>query len=145
MAKTRALGFRSNLFTTLLPSGKQVTCYLRDSYIEDDSLPGALDLYDDTNVLLSSAVGTIDYQTGKILIPSLFIDAISGTDIYLRIYIKPQTSSPDIIMAPVNEDISYTFATTPFASKSLVLAQDTSTISGTGDYISGTTINIIGT
>jgi hypothetical protein len=75
----------------------------------------------------------------------LFIDAISGTDIYLRIYIKPQTSSPDIIMAPVNEDISYTFATTPFASKSLVLAQDTSTISGTGDYISGTTINIIGT
>ena len=136
---------RSNLFTTLLPSGKQVTCYLRDSYIEDDSLPGALDLYDDTNVLLSSAVGTIDYQTGKILIPSLFIDAISGTDIYLRIYIKPQTSSPDIIMAPVNEDISYTFATTPFASKSLVLAQDTSTISGTGDYISGTTINIIGT
>ena len=136
---------RSNLFTTLLPSGKQVTCYLRDSYIEDDALPGALDLYDDTNVLLSSAVGTIDYQTGKILIPSLFIDAISGTDIYLRIYIKPQTSSPDIIMAPVNEDISYTFATTPFANKSLVLAQDTSTISGTGNYISGTTINIIGT
>jgi hypothetical protein len=136
---------RSNLFTTILPSGKQVTCYLRDSYVEDDTLPGSLDLYDDTNVLLSSAVGTIDYQTGKILIPSLFIDAISGTDIYLRIYIKPQTSSPDIIMAPVNEDISYTFATTPFASKSLVLAQDTSTISGTGDYISGTTINIIGT
>lgn len=136
---------RSNLFTTILPSGKEVTCYLRDSYTEDDSLPGTLDLYDDANVMLSSGVGTIDYQTGKILIPSLFINSISGSDLYLRIYVKPQGSSPDIIMAPVNEDISYTFATTPFANKSLVLAQDTSTISGTGNYISGTTINIIGT
>jgi hypothetical protein len=136
---------RSNLFTTILPSGKQVTCYLRDSYTEDDSLPGALDLYDENNLLISTAVGTIDYRTGKILIPSLYINTISGTDLYLRIYIKPQGSSPDIIMAPVNEDISYTYAVTPYANKNLVLAQDTSTISGTGNYISGTTINIIGT
>jgi hypothetical protein len=136
---------RSNLFTTILPSGKQVTCYLRDSYQEDDSLPGALDLYDDTDVLLSSAVGTIDYRAGKILIPSLYINAVYGSDLYLRIYVKPQGSSPDIIMAPVNEDISYTFAVSPYANKSLVLAQDTSTISGSGNYISGTTINIIGT
>ena len=136
---------RSNLFTTILPSGKQVTCYLRDSYQEDDSLPGALDLYDDTDVLLSSAVGTIDYRAGKILIPSLYINTVYGSDLYLRIYVKPQGSSPDIIMAPVNEDISYTFAVSPYANKSLVLAQDTSTISGSGNYISGTTINIIGT
>lgn len=136
---------RSNLFTTILPSGKEVTCYLRDSYVEDDSLPGALDLYDDTDVLLSSAVGTIDYRAGKILIPSLYINTVYGSDLYLRIYVKPQGSSPDIIMAPVNEDISYTFAISPYANKSLVLAQDTSTISGTGNYISGTTINIIGT
>ena len=136
---------RSNLFTTILPSGKQVTCYLRDSYQEDDSLPGALDLYDDTDVLLSSAVGTIDYRAGKILIPSLYINTVYGSDLYLRIYVKPQGSSPDIIMAPVNEDISYTFAVSPYANKSLVLAQDTSTISGSANYISGTTINIIGT
>ena len=136
---------RSNLFTTILPSGKQVTCHLRDSYQEDDSLPGALDLYDDTDVLLSSAVGTIDYRAGKILIPSLYINTVYGSDLYLRIYVKPQGSSPDIIMAPVNEDISYTFAVSPYANKSLVLAQDTSTISGSGNYISGTTINIIGT
>lgn len=136
---------RSNLFTTILPSGKEVTCYLRDSYVEDDSLPGALDLYDDTDVLLSSAVGTIDYRAGKILIPSLYINTVYGSDLYLRIYVKPQGSSPDIIMAPVNEDISYTFAISPYANKSLVLAQDASTISGTGNYISGTTINIIGT
>lgn len=136
---------RSNLFTTILPSGKEVTCYLRDSYVEDDSLPGALDLYDDTDVLVSSAVGTIDYRAGKILIPSLYINTVYGSDLYLRIYVKPQGSSPDIIMAPVNEDISYTFAISPYANKSLVLAQDASTISGTGNYISGTTINIIGT
>ena len=136
---------RSNLFTTILPSGKQITCYLRDSYAEDDSLPGSLDLYDDNNILISSAVGTIDYRAGKILIPSLYINTVNGTDIYFRIYVKPQGSSPDIIMAPVNEDIRYTFATSPFANKSLVLAQDTSTDSGTGNYISGTTINIIGT
>ena len=136
---------RSNLFTTILPSGKQVTCYLRDSYTEDDSLPGVLDLYDENNLLISTAVGTIDYQTVKILIPSLYINTISGTDLYLRIYIKPHGSSPDIIMAPVNEDISYTYAVTPYANKNLVLAQDTSTISGTGNYITGTTINIIGT
>lgn len=136
---------RSNLFTTILPSGKQVTCYLRDSYQEDDSLPGGLDLYDEADVLLSSAVGTIDYRAGKILIPSLYINTVYGSDLYLRIYVKPQGSSPDIIMAPVNEDISYTFAISPFANKSLVLAQDTSTISGSGNYISGTIINIIGT
>lgn len=136
---------RSNLFTTILPSGKEVTCYLRDSYIEDTTLQGALDLYDDADSLLSTAVGTIDYQTGKILIPSLYISGISGSDLYLRIYIKPQGSSPDIIMAPVNEDESYTFAVTPYANKSLVLAQDTSSLIATGNYISGTTINVIGT
>jgi len=136
---------RSNMFTTILASGKQVTCYLRDSYIEDATVDGSLDLYDDSNTLISTAVGTIDYQTGKILIPSLYINSISGTDLYLRIYVKPQGSSPDIIMSPINEDQSYTYAVTPYASKSLVLAQDNSSLVATGNYISGTTINVIGT
>jgi hypothetical protein len=134
---------RSNTFTTTLASGKSVNCYLRDSYTEDLTV-GNLDLYADTDVLLSSGVGTIDYTTGKISIPSLYISSVVN-DLYLRVYIKPQSSSPDVILVPVNENERYTFATTPAVNSSLVLAQDNSTKVAERNYISGTTINIIGT
>jgi hypothetical protein len=134
---------RSNTFTTTLASGKSVNCYLRDSYTEDLTV-GNLDLYSDTDVLLSSGVGTIDYTTGKISIPSLYISSVVN-DLYLRVYIKPQSSSPDVILVPVNENERYTFATTPAVNSSLVLAQDNSTKVTERNYISGTTINIIGT
>lgn len=135
---------RSNIFNTVLASGKTTSCYLRDSYVENVD-KGNLDLYDSTtNTLLSAGVGTIDYSTGKISIPSLYISSIAN-DLYLRIYIKPQGSAPDIILVPVNENETYTYAISPSANNSLVLAQDTSSILATGNYISGTTINIIGT
>ena len=134
---------RSNTFTTTLASGKSVNCYLRDSYTEDLTV-GNLDLYADTDVLLSSGVGTIDYTTGKISIPSLYISSVVN-DLYLRVYIKPQSSSPDVILVPVNENERYTFATTPAVNSSLVLAQDNSTKVAERNYIAGTTINIIGT
>ena len=134
---------RSNTFATTLASGKSVNCYLRDSYTEELTV-GNLDLYADTDVLLSSAVGTIDYTTGKISIPSLNISSVVN-DLYLRVYIKPQSSSPDLILVPVNEDERYTFATTPSVNSSLVLAQDNSTKVAERNYITGTTINIIGT
>jgi len=135
---------KSNTFTTVLASGKTISCYLRDSYIEDTSITGNLDLYDDTDTLVSSAVGSIDYTTGKITIPSLYISSIVN-DLYLRIYVKPQGTSPDIILSPVNEVESYTYATTPLVNNSLVLAQDNSSRVADRNYISGTTINIIGT
>ena len=134
---------RSNIFATVLASGKTVNCYLRDSYVENTTT-GNLDMYDDTDTLLSTGVGTVDYTTGKITIPSLYISSIVN-DLYLRIYIKPQATAPDIILVPVNEIETYTYAITPSANNSLVLAQDTSSIVATGNYISGTTINIIGT
>jgi hypothetical protein len=134
---------RSNTFTTVLASGKSVNCYLRDSYTEELTI-GNLDLYADTDVLLASGVGTIDYTTGKISIPSLYISSVVN-DLYLRVYIKPQSSSPDVILVPVNENERYTFATTPAVNSSLVLAQDNSTKAAERNYITGTTINIIGT
>ena len=134
---------RSNTFTTILASGKSINCYLRDSYVETaDS--GNLDLYDEFDTLLTAGVGTIDYTTGKITIPSLYISSVVN-DLYLRVYIKPQGSSPDIILSPVNETESYTYAVTPSANNSLVLAQDNSSRIAERNYISGTTINIIGT
>jgi len=134
---------RSNTFTTVLASGKTINCYLRDSYV-DNATTGTLDLYDDTNTLLSTAVGTVDYVSGKIFISSLYIASIVN-DLYLRVYIQPQGSSPDIILVPVNEMDTYTYATIPTVNNSLVLAQDTSTRTPERNYISGTTINIIGT
>lgn len=134
---------RSNTFSTVLASGKSINCYLRDSYVENADV-GNLDLYDETDVLLSSAVGTIDYTTGKITIPSLYISSVVN-DLYLRVYIKPQGSSPDIILTPVNENDSYSYAVTPTSNSSLVLAQDVSSKTPDRNYISGTTINIIGT
>jgi hypothetical protein len=135
---------RSNHFNTILPSGKSVVCYLRDSYSDDPTVTGILDLYDTSDVLISSGVGTIDYTNGKILLNNLLITGVEN-DVYLRIYIKPQATSPDIIMTPVNEDSSYTYATTPYANKSLVIAQDSSSIVADENYISGTNITIIGT
>ena len=135
---------RSNTFTTILASGKSVNCYLRDSYTEDLTQLGNLDLYTDTDFLLSSGVVTIDYTTGKINIPSLYISSIVN-DLYLRLYIKPQGSSPDIILAPVNENETFSYATITDVNNSLVLAQDNSTKAAERNYITGTTINIIGT
>lgn len=134
---------RSNTFTTVLASGKSVNCYLRDSYIETNDL-GNLDLYDELDTLLSAGVGTIDYTTGKITIPSLYISSVVN-DLYLRVYIKPQGSSPDIILSPVNETESFTYAVVPTVNNSLVLAQDNSSTVAERNYISGTTISIIGT
>lgn len=134
---------RSNTFTTILASGKSINCYLRDSYVESADT-GNLDLYDEFDTLLTAGVGTIDYTTGKITIPSLYISSVVN-DLYLRVYIKPQGSSPDIILSPVNETESYTYAVTPSANNSLVLAQDNSSRIAERNYISGTTINIIGT
>lgn len=134
---------RSNTFTTVLASGKSINCYLRDSYVETANT-GNLDLYDEFDTLLTAGVGTIDYTTGKITIPSLYISSVVN-DLYLRVYIKPQGSSPDIILSPVNEMESYTYAVTPSANNSLVLAQDNSSRIAERNYISGTTINIIGT
>jgi hypothetical protein len=135
---------RSNTFTTILASGKSVNCYLRDSYTENLTQLGNLDLYSDTDVLLSAGVGTIDYTTGKISIPSLYISSVVN-DLYLRLYIKPQGSSPDIILVPVNENETFSYATIPVVNNSLVLAQDNSTKAAERNYITGTTINIIGT
>ena len=135
---------RSNTFTTVLASGKTVECYLRDSFVEDTAI-STVDLYDAaTNTLLSSSVGTVDYSTGKITFPSLYISSVVN-DLYLRVYVKPVGASPDIILVPVNEDNTYTFATSPTYNSSLVLAQDTSSIVAERNYITGTTINVIGT
>ena len=135
---------RSNTFTTILASGKSVNCYLRDNYTENLTELGNLDLYTDTDVLLSAGVGTIDYTTGKINISSLYISSVVN-DLYLRLYIKPQGTSPDVILVPVNENETFTYATTPVVNSSLVLAQDNSTRAAERNYIAGTTINIIGT
>lgn len=134
---------RSNNFRTVLASGKLVECYLRDSYVENTEV-GTLDLYDSSNTILSAGVGTIDYTNGKITISSLYISSIVN-DLYLRIYIKPSGASPDIILTPVNENETFSYAITAYANNSLVLAQDTSSTIADGDYITGTTINIIGT
>lgn len=135
---------RSNTFTTVLASGKTIQCYLRDSFVENTTI-STVDLYDaGTDLLLASSVGTVDYSIGKITISSLYISSIVN-DLYLRVYIKPVGTSPDIILVPVNEDNTYTFATSPTYNSSLVLAQDTSSISAERNYISGTTINVIGT
>lgn len=136
---------RSNEFNTVLPSGKSVVCYLRDSYQEDTTTLGTLSLYDNTNTLITSGVGTIDYTTGKIVITSLYISSIYGTDNYLRVYVTPQGNSPDIILGPVNEDQMYTFATSAYPNKSLVLAQDKTVTTASTKYITGTTITVIGT
>lgn len=135
---------RSNTFTTVLPSGKTIQCYIRDSYVENVST-STVDLYDaSTDTMISSSIGTVDYSTGKISIPSLYVSSIVN-DLYLRIYIKPVGSSPDIVLVPVNEDNTFSYATSPTYNSSLVLAQDNSTIIADRNYITGTTINIIGT
>jgi hypothetical protein len=78
-----------------------------------------------TDVVLSSSFGTINYGTGKILIPTCYFISLLGGANAFRIYVKPQNVTADIttkILTRTLED--YTGAIIPTISRNSLLKLD---------------------
>lgn len=110
----------TNFRTTIV--GVQYEVYLTDdgngnlilkTTAEDTTLPGIF--------------GSVDYTTGLLSVNSFTIDSYLGSIAQFRIYAKPESSSPDIIVGNLRRvsDVS-TSAVFAYASRNTVLKLDTS-------------------
>ena len=119
---------RSTYFNTLL-NNTYYDAYMVD--VPDQSPPdplgtGTIYLKQiGTDVVLSSSFGTINYGTGKILIPTCYFISLLGGANAFRIYVKPQNVTADIttkILTRTLED--YTGAIIPTISRNSLLKLD---------------------
>jgi hypothetical protein len=96
-----------------------------------------------TDVVLSSSFGTIEYGTGKILVPScFFISLLGGADAF-RIYVKPQNVTADIttkILTSTLED--YTGAIIPTISRNSLLKLDLSSANVAANITPGLQVTV---
>ena len=94
----------------------------------------------DDNIIVSG-VGTINYITGEILIPSLLVDTISGNYSQLRFYVTPFGNSPDILTVKLSRQTEVsTGPVFPLSSRNTVLTLDTSAADITANINSGITV-----
>ena len=136
--------FRTTNFTTTV-NGSQYEVYLTDGHVNTREELGSLVMKrvsDDTTVVAD--VGTIDYITGVVTIPSLTVDYLSGSESELRFYVEPYGQSPDILTSGF---LSTTTLSTgpvfPFAARNIVLSLDTSAANAAANIQSGLTITAI--
>jgi len=81
----------------------------------------------DTNGTNVANVGTIDYDTGKITIPTLNINAFYGSETFLRVQTRPHDDSKDILTNILRTSTDPSVAAVfPKPSKNTVLALDDS-------------------
>ncbi len=136
--------FRTTNFTTTV-NGSQYEVYITDGHVNTREELGSLVMKrvsDDTTVVAD--VGTIDYITGVVTIPSLTVDYLSGSESELRFYVEPYGQSPDILTSGF---LSTTTLSTgpvfPFAARNIVLSLDTSAANAAANIQSGLTITAI--
>lgn len=136
--------FRTTNFTTTV-NGSQYEVYITDGHVNTREELGSLVMKrvsDDTTVVAD--VGTIDYITGVVTIPSLTVDYLSGSESELRFYVEPYGQSPDILTTGF---LSTTTLSTgpvfPFAARNIVLSLDTSAANAAANIQSGLTITAI--
>ena len=136
--------FRTTNFTTTV-NGSQYEVYITDGHVNTREEIGSLVMKrvsDDTTVVAD--VGTIDYITGVVTIPSLTVDYLSGSESELRFYVEPYGQSPDILTSGF---LSTTTLSTgpvfPFAARNIVLSLDTSAANAVANIQSGLTITAI--
>ena len=96
-----------------------------------------------TDIVLSSSFGTIEYGTGKILVPSCFFISLLGGATEFRIYVKPQNVTADIttkILTRTLED--YTSAIIPTISRNSLLKLDLSSANAAANITSGLQVTV---
>ena len=133
--------FRSTNFTTTI-GGVSTEVYLSEEYVasREDGGTVVMKTTSDDNIIVSG-VGTINYITGEILIPSLLVDTISGNYSQLRFYVTPFGNSPDILTVKLSRQTEVsTGPVFPLSSRNTVLTLDTSAADITANISSGITV-----
>jgi hypothetical protein len=87
------------------------------------------------------AVGTIDYDSGTVSLPAMYLTSLYGTELNLRINVTPHDSVKDITTQALirTSDVS-TAAVTAKPSRNTVLIQDDSVANSTINTVSGVKI-----
>ena len=86
-------------------------------------------------------VGTIDYDSGKISIPKMYVTKLYGTETVLRVTVKPHDSVKDITtQALVRTSDTSTAAVVAKPSRNTVLTKDDSVLNSAINTISGVRI-----
>jgi hypothetical protein len=96
-----------------------------------------------TNVVLSSSFGTIDYGTGKILVPTCYFISLLGGATEFRIYTKPQNVTADITTKILTSTMeSYTGAIIPTISRNSLLKLDLSSANVIANITTGLQVTV---
>jgi len=96
-----------------------------------------------TNVVLSSSFGTIDYGTGKILVPTCYFISLLGGATEFRIYTKPQNVTADITTKILTSTMeSYTGAIIPTISRNSLLKLDLSSANVIANITTGLKVTV---
>ena len=99
----------------------------------------------DKNVIVDANAGTIDYDTGLIVLNSLQVSSIQGSTTTLNVSCQPHESSKDIktdILQRTSEESATGEAIIAKPSKNYILAQNTSTADIPNNVRAGTKVSL---
>jgi len=99
----------------------------------------------DKNVIVDANAGTIDYDTGLIVLNSLQVSSIQGSTTTLNVSCQPHESSKDIktdILQRTSEESATGAAIIAKPSKNYILAQNTSTADIPNNVRAGTKVSL---
>jgi len=98
----------------------------------------------DKNVIVDENAGTIDYDTGKVVLNKLNVKSVEGTTTHININTQPHESAKDIktsILTRTTEES--TSAVIPTPSKNIILTQDTSAQDIPNNILKGISITAV--
>jgi hypothetical protein len=143
-SKLQPESVRTTLFNTTI-SGQQYEVYITDGHPSTVGDIGTLVLKksaDDT--IISSNVGSVNYDTGVVSISNITIDSLLGDETELRVYVKPFGDAPNILTSDLTSTTeSSTSAVFPYAARNTVLTLDTSAANSVSNVTAGLTITAV--
>jgi hypothetical protein len=143
-SKLQSETVRTTLFNTTI-SGQQYEVYITDGHPSTVGDIGTLVLKksaDDT--IISSNVGSVNYDTGVVSISNITIDSLLGDETELRVYVKPFGDAPNILTSDLTSTTeSSTSAVFPYAARNTVLTLDTSAANSLSNVTAGLTITAV--
>lgn len=123
--------FRSSKFNAVV-NGITYEAYIKDfsnSDTIDFSGKGTLKLIDSaTGVILTPSLGSIDYETGVVIVNNLIVDSFVGAIDELRLNAVPQDLGKNISPAIVQVTEYAGFAQVPYPAKNTILQLDDSEV-----------------
>lgn len=106
---------------------------------------GVLELRDvDSNTILLENLGTIDYDTGALDIPSINVASVNGAVPDIRVSATPHEGSKDIstdVLIRTSEEQK--FAVTPLPARNIILNLDKSSVDSLNNIRAGVTVTMV--